>query len=58
MNDLIKYIPDSQIRSTIRQLIKKEDYITARMIVMSVINEYKDSNFVTELKQLYNKLNK
>ncbi len=58
MNDLIKYIPDPQIRSTIRQLIKKEDYITARMIVMSVINEYKDSNFATELKQLYNKLNK
>jgi len=58
MNDLIKYIPDLQIRDTIKQLIKKEDYITARMIVMSVINEYKNSNFVTELKQLYNKLNK
>jgi len=58
MNDLIKYIPDPQIRSTIRQLIKKEDYITARMIVILVINEYKDSNFATELKQLYNKLNK
>lgn len=58
MNELIKFIPDPQIKSAIKKLIKKEDYITARMIVMSVINEYKDSDFVNELKELYNKLNK
>jgi len=53
---LLKYIPDHQIRSSLHALLKKDDILTARMIIREIIFHYEESDFVEKLRELYIKL--
>jgi len=55
-NQLVVFIPDKQIRATIRKLIEYNDFTTARMLVKELKFNYEEFDFIERIEELYKKL--